>query len=99
MESPLKDHDTFLGQIADLLQLEKKSQEVSILATGKVHMEQTDYNSWDNGCEIFTIFIDIPSTQFIDLGNRIDNIQQEILKKAQFLLQVNSGRSDCGGSN
>ena len=93
MESPLKDHDTFLGQIAHLLQLEKKSQEVSILATGKVHIEQTDYNSWDDGCEIFTIFIDIPSTQFIDLGNRIDNIQQEILKKAQFLLRLARGEA------
>jgi len=31
MESPLSDHDAFLGKIAHLLQLEKKSQEVSLL--------------------------------------------------------------------
>jgi hypothetical protein len=93
MESPLNDHDAFLGKVAHLLQLEKKAQEVSLLATGKVHIEQTDYNSWDNGCEIYTIFIDIPSTQFIELGNRIDSLQQEILKEAQFLLRLIQGEA------
>ena len=89
MESLLSDHDAFLGKIAHLLQLEKKIQEVSLLATGKVTIEQTGCASWGNeDCDLFTVFIEIPSIKFVELGHRIDSLQKEILKKAQFLLRL-----------
>jgi len=92
MESPLNDYDAFLGKIAHLLQLEKKTQEVSLLATGKVTIEQTGSSSWGNqDCDLFTVFIEIPSTKFVELGHRIDSLQNEILKKAQFLLRLVEG--------
>jgi len=88
MESPLRDHDVFLGKLAHLLQLERKSQEVALLAAGKVHIEHTGSEFYGNGCDLFTIYIEIPSKQFMELGHRIDSIQQAILEKAQFLLKL-----------
>jgi len=85
LENPLHDHDAFLGMIVHLLQLEKKTQEVSILATGRVTIVQTGSTSWGNeDCDLFTIFIEIPSAKFVELGHRIDTLQQEILKRHNF---------------
>lgn len=89
MESPLNDHDAFLGKIAHLLQLEQKAQTLSLLATGKVTIERTSCRTWGNDdCDLFTIYIEIPSTKFLELGPRIDNLQQEVLRKSQFLLRL-----------
>jgi hypothetical protein len=89
MESPLNNHDAFLGKIAHLLQLEQKTQAVSLLATGRVTIEQTNRTTWGNDdYDLFTIFIEISSSKFVELGPRIDNLQQEVLKKSQFLLRL-----------
>ncbi|MCX5724974.1 MAG: hypothetical protein NTX84_10785 [Nitrospirae bacterium] len=89
MESHLSDHDAFLGKIAHLLQLEQKTQALSLLATGKVTIERTSCRTWGNDdCDLFTIYIEIPSTKFVELGTRIDILQQEVFEKSQFLLKL-----------
>lgn len=87
MQSSLTDEDAFVAKIVHLLQLDGATLEAKLLAKGTVRIEQVRWDDWHSDVDIYTIFIDISSITYSQLGQRIEKIQKVILAKAQFLLR------------
>jgi len=86
--SPLADAEEFLAKVVHLLQMENRSFEAALLARAKIRIEQTGWDNWNNGTEIYTIYIDVPSPIYAELGQKTESVERAILKKAQFLLRA-----------
>jgi hypothetical protein len=93
MESPLSDHEALIAKIANLLRLDDKNAEAKLLAFSKFRIEQTDYDGWDGGTDIYTIYLEIPTAAYSEVRSDIENIQKGILEKARFVLRTFSGQA------
>ena len=54
-ERPLPDHEGLIAKIANLLRLHDK--DADNLASSKSLIEQTDYDGWDGGTDIYTSYL------------------------------------------
>jgi hypothetical protein len=91
MESPLHDHDAFLAKVAGLLKLQNLNIEAKIVASAKGRIEQTDYDNWDGGTAIHTIYLKVPTVSYSEIMLDVENIQKAILDKARFVLRTHQG--------
>jgi len=91
MENPLSDAEAFVARIASLLRLNNRNAEAKILASAKFRIEQTDYDSWNNGTDIYTIYVEIPAPTYAEFKPNIETIQEAILEQARFALRTFSG--------
>lgn len=87
MLTDLSQPEVFIGKIAHLLKLEGRIREVMLLAEAKTRIEQTDYEPYGDGCDIYTIFVEIPLKVYADIESQVRGIQESILAKAKFLLR------------
>jgi hypothetical protein len=89
----LSDSEAFLARIAHLLRLSDKTAEAKLLAAAKFRIEQTDYDNWDRGIEIYTIYLDVPATIYAEIKSEITNVQKSILEQAQLVLRTIPGKA------
>jgi hypothetical protein len=50
--------------LAEVFRHQNKADLVEVLEHGKVRIEQTDYDGWDNGTDIYILFIELPVKLF-----------------------------------
>ena len=73
--------------------LDDKDAEAKLLASSKFRIEQTDYDGWDGGTDIYTSYLEIPTAAYSEVRSDIENIQKGILEKARFVLRTFSGQA------
>jgi len=81
--------EPILATIARLFASEGAAREVAILANSKATMKQTIYDNWNGGTYGYSLFLQIPYWMHNQLAAEIENSENKICEKAQFLLRAN----------
>jgi len=79
--------EPLLATIARLFASEGAAREVAILANSTAAIKQTSYDNWNGGRYGYTLFLQIPYWMNSQLANEIENSENRVLEKAQFLLR------------
>ncbi|MBA9088394.1 hypothetical protein FHR92_004893 [Fontibacillus solani] len=77
----IKQSEAFLATVARLFALEGATKEVAVLANSSSKVEQTDYDNWNGGTYLYTLFLEISIPLYVQLQNEIEEIQQNIFDK------------------
>lgn len=70
--------ETVLGTVHALLVAENMSEAASVVSTYPARAEQTGYDNWNGGTELWTIFFDVPPQDFARMGGKRDQLEEQI---------------------
>lgn len=79
--------EAIIESLIQVFKHQNKLETVSVLENVKARIEQTDYDNWDGGTFIFTLFLDIPLKLFAHLEHRINQFEEAIAKKLTSILR------------
>lgn len=77
----IEQSEEMLSTIVRLFAREGSAREVAILAESKTSLEQTDYDNWNGGTYIYTLFVDVPLGLFTQIQSSLKEIQEKLLDK------------------
>lgn len=86
-EQFFKPTETVVESLIQVFKHQNKLETVNLLENAEARIEQTDYDNWDGGTLIFTLFLDIPLKLFAYLEYRIDQFEEAISKKLTSVLR------------
>lgn len=70
--------DIVLGTVHALLVAENMDEASSLVITYPARAEQTGYDNWNGGTEIWTIYFDVPPQEYARLGSRRAQLEEQI---------------------
>lgn len=73
--------EAVLATIARLFAMEGAAREVAILANSKATTLQTDYDNWNGGTYIYTLYLQLPLMLYSQVEREKEQIQQTIVNK------------------
>ncbi|MGG4141748.1 hypothetical protein ABEW34_01345 [Paenibacillus algorifonticola] len=77
----IKDSNSHLATIVRLFALEGATKEVAVLANAVSSAQQTDYDNWNSGTYLYTLYLKVNIPLYAQIENEIETIQQNILNK------------------
>lgn len=84
--------DHALGTVHALLEAEELVEAAAIVRTFEARAEQTGYDNWNGGTEVWTIYIEAPPRDYARLGTRRELIEGQITTRLKAVLESeNSG--------
>lgn len=79
--------EPLVATLARLYAAEGKAREVAVLAHAKIKIEQTDYDNWNGGTHIFSLYLQIPPNIYSQLGNDREEVEKSLLERAQLIVR------------
>ncbi|KGR56438.1 hypothetical protein NX79_21415 [Xanthomonas vasicola] len=79
--------DAVLGTVVALLDAEGMSEAAAFVRTYSARAEQTGFDNWNGGTEIWTIFFDLPPHDYARLGSRREQLQEQINARLKIVLE------------
>ncbi|MEM7735584.1 MAG: hypothetical protein AAF267_07315 [Deinococcota bacterium] len=76
-----QDIDLLIQNIARMYATEGNAKFVSILAKAEVEAEMTDYDNWDGGTNLYTIYVSVPHHIFAKIKNELQDIADQLKEK------------------
>ena len=86
-EQFFKPSEIVVESLIQVFKHQNKLEMVNLLENTEARIRQTDYDNWDGGTLIFTLFLDIPLKLFANLEDRTDHFEQTIAKKLTSILR------------
>ena len=74
--------ESFLATLARLFAHKGGSSEVAVLSMGKAVCEQTGYDNWDGGTDVFTITLEVPQTLYNQIVDRRETIEKSLSEQS-----------------
>lgn len=78
MEQLLDNFQDFLAAAEELLRTEGHSEAAGLLRNPNYRIEQTDYEHWNNGISIWTVFFPVRPVDYSKLGDRREILETQI---------------------
>ncbi len=85
MES--KDLESVLGTVHDLLTAEGMNEAAQLVRAYPARAEQTGYDNWNGGTEIWEVYFDVPPADYARLGSRRTQIEEQITARLKIVLE------------
>lgn len=82
------DPEPLLATLVGLLASEGLAREVAILAHAKAKIIQTNYDNWNGGIYLFTLYLQIPRWLYAQVKDHLPSIQEKILDTIRPLMQT-----------
>ena len=79
--------DVVLGTIVALLDAEGMGEAAAFVRNYPARAEQTGFDNWNGGTEIWTIFFDLPPRDYARLGSRREQLQEQINARLKSVLE------------
>jgi len=79
--------ETIVESLIQVFRHQNKLETVHLLENSEARIVQTDYDNWDGGTYIFTLYLDIPLKLFAHLEPKISQFEQVISKKFTSILR------------
>jgi hypothetical protein len=76
-----KDIDLLVQNVARLFAHEGNAKIVSILSYAKISAEQTGYDNWDGGVDIYSVYLEIPQAIYQEINAELEAISKAIEEK------------------
>jgi len=73
--------ESHLSTIVRLFALEGATKEVTVLANAESSVYQTDYDNWNGGTYLYTLYLKVEISVYTQIENEIEEIQQNIYNK------------------
>jgi hypothetical protein len=83
-----KDPEPLLTTLARLFAASGAAREVAVLAQAHAAIEQTDYDNWNGGTDIYTLYLKVPMTVYNQLGEQREAVEEAIHKEIQPLMRA-----------
>lgn len=88
--SPFDNPEPALATAARLLDAEDLSQAAAILRAAHATFEQTGYDNWNGGTNIYTLWLRVPPEAYASLGSSRDLIQTQIQERLKPIIEQSS---------
>lgn len=82
-----KNPEALAATLARLFAAEGRAREVAVLATAQIKIDQTDYDNWNGGTCIYSLYLRVPPDIYAQLGDEREVIEKSILEKAQPIIR------------
>lgn len=79
--------DAVVATLLELFLHQGQAPIVEILASSKPRIERTDYDNWDGGTYIFTLFLEVPVKLFADIEPKLKQVENAIEAKLASILR------------
>lgn len=87
MEDIFENPEGFIKTLAKIYEIEKSIPEQEVLSKATVHIEQTGYDNWDGGTDIYTMNLHIPVEIYGKYSDLMEEIEKSIIEKVQPFLR------------
>lgn len=87
MPSLSDDLDSFLATTTEMLSADGAFDAADILRSADAHAEQTGYDNWNGGTNIWTLYLRIPAREFARLGSKREAIEGQIDSRLKPLIE------------
>jgi hypothetical protein len=89
----LADPEAILGTVVRLFAAEGQAKEVAILTYSTPEVVETDYDNWNGGTTMYTLFLHIPISLYTQIQEGLGNSEQSICDKIQLFIE--NFKNDC----
>lgn len=79
--------DAALGTVAALLDAEGMDDPATFVRCYPARAEQTGFDNWNGGTEIWTIYFELPPLEYARLGSRREQLQEQINARLKTVLE------------
>lgn len=79
--------ERILGTVHNLLVAEGMADAAAIVSQYPARAEQTDYDNWNGGTEIWTIFLDAPAADYARLGSKREEYEEQINSRLKVVIE------------
>lgn len=79
--------ENVLGTVHALLEAEGMGEAAGIVRAYPARAEQTGYDNWNGGTELWTIYFDVPPQDYARLGSRREQLQEQITARLKTVLE------------
>jgi hypothetical protein len=78
--------ESVLATVHSLLQAEGMVEAANVVRIYPARIDQTGYDNWNGGTNIFEVFFELPSTEYVRLGSRRTYIEEQITARLKIVL-------------
>ena len=79
--------ESVVATLAGLFRHQENHQVCNVLDNAKARIEQTDYDNWNGGTDIFTLFLDLPINVFAPIEPELLKFENVIAGKLPSVLR------------
>ena len=76
-----------LGSVHDLLVAEGMNEAAHLVRAYPARAEQTGYDNWNGGTEVWDVYFDVPAVDYARLGSRRHQIEEQITARLKSVLE------------
>ncbi|PKK83747.1 MAG: hypothetical protein CVT49_06930 [candidate division Zixibacteria bacterium HGW-Zixibacteria-1] len=80
--------EVVISALTKYFQKQRKNNIVEILKAASAQIEQTDYDNWNGGIYLYTLYLHIPMELFAEVDLKLEEIQKTITQTAQSILRT-----------
>lgn len=77
-----------LGTVHDLLVAEGMNEAAHLVRAYPARAEQTGYDNWNGGTELWDVYFDVPAVDYARLGSRRHQIEEQITARFKSVLEA-----------
>jgi hypothetical protein len=82
--------DSVLGTVHALLLSEDMDEASAVVRTYPARAEQTGFDNWNGGTELWTIYFDVPPRDYARMGPRRTHVEKQITAQLKAVVQAES---------
>ncbi len=86
MEEFTKNPSPLINTIATLFDKDRDRAILELLASATYQIQQTGYDNWDGGLDLYTLYIFVPPSLYAEVSSSVEDIQEAILENAHAAL-------------
>lgn len=80
--------ETTLATVHSLLQAEGMGEADRVVRTFTARSEQTGYDNWNGGTELWEVYFELPSLEYARLGSRRGQLEEQITARLKTVLEA-----------
>lgn len=82
--------EEYLGTVYTLLNAEKNYEAAEIVRSFPARVEQTGFDNWNGGTEIWDVFFEVSAGEYARLGFRKTKLEEQISEKVKLVFEIES---------
>lgn len=82
--------ESVLGTVHALLKAEDMDEAAHVVRDHPARIEQTGYDNWNGGTNLWDIFFELPANEFARMGSRRTQLEEQISARLQTTLEAES---------
>ncbi len=82
--------ESVLGTVHALLKTENMDEAAYVVRAYPARIEQTGYDNWNGGTDLWEVFFEVPATEYARMGSRRSQLEEQVTARLQIILEAES---------